>query len=624
MQLSITDIPGGAAGRNLTTAVAGSGGQFYREVVLLDFKTGGQPDRIVVDRDKTAFSATFLSQDHNLVAAKSPISATLEQTPALVQAVRAKLERPLKIARVATRSRGGGPYFAAEHTPGRGAETIAGISAGAQATKEWEIGAVEYAGERWEMGSALKTAGDIRFYRMDGDAVAPEATTSAPIGSELETEFISADFAVRLVNAGGNPMALAPEDLAAVVVRCSPTGPRIGLAAPGSGFDDTGDIRFFWQLPGEIRDSAPNLDADGEGGERLADALQVLLDEHLTALREEAQKKGTPAVIPDRLQVPLVMESDVPCRVKLNTLAVQYHLTRQTLCTEESSAPSGEKIRLRFPGGKTVTRHVTVSLPAGALVKGVTLRVAPAFGANPAVALNAGSAQGQAPEEAYGIALSTERRAAVQFTPATPLTVTGLGLPLLAHAVGTELRVALQEDWDGAPSGNVLAAAQLTIDEAGGMGYYRVDFGLRLALFPQPYWIVVATAKGAGVWLGRPEAEGRALLLPPAANGGGLLPSALTGIQPGHRFFAPAHDMAPESPPFDLELNGATVAASSMSEDTFTFKDGALEDYLNSALAGSTAPAPTEDHQIALSLSSSQAGGLTVYPIEIRYAWPGE
>ncbi len=199
MQLSITDIPSGAAGRNLTTAVAGSGGQFYRKVVLLDFKTGGQPDRIVVDRDKTAFSATFLAHDHNAVSAASPISATLDRTPALAKALRVRLERPWKIARVAIRSHGGRTYFAAEHTPGRGAETIAGTSAGAQAAKEWEIGAVEYAGERWEMGAALKTAGDIRFYRMEGDAVAPEPTTSAPNGSELETEFISADFAVRLV-----------------------------------------------------------------------------------------------------------------------------------------------------------------------------------------------------------------------------------------------------------------------------------------------------------------------------------------------------------------------------------------------------------------------------------------
>jgi hypothetical protein len=142
------------------------------------------------------------------------------------------------------------------------------------------------------MGPALKTAGDIRFYRMDGDAVAPEATASAPNGVELEAEFISADFAVRLVNAGGGTLALTPEDLTAVVVRCYPTGPRIGLAAAGSAIDDTSSIRFSWQLPGEIRDSAPNTDADGEGGERLADALQALLNDHLTALREEAKKKA--------------------------------------------------------------------------------------------------------------------------------------------------------------------------------------------------------------------------------------------------------------------------------------------------------------------------------------------
>jgi len=107
--------------------------------------------------------------------------------------------------------------------------------------------------------------------------------------------------------------------------------------------------------------------------------------------------------------------------------------------------------------------------------------------------------------------------------------------------------VELQEDWNGSPSGKALAAAQLTIDEAAVMGYYRVDFGLRLALFPQPYWVVVATAKGAGVWLGRPEAAGRVLLLPPAADRSGRLPGALTGIQPGHRFFAPALDMTPEN-----------------------------------------------------------------------------
>jgi hypothetical protein len=138
MQLSITDIPGGAAGRNLTMAVAGSGGQFYREALLLNFKTGGQPDRIVVDRDKTGFSTTFLAHDHNAVSAASPISAALDQPPALAQAVRVRLERPWKIARVAILSHGGRPYFEAEHTPGRGAKTIAGTSAGAQTAKEWK------------------------------------------------------------------------------------------------------------------------------------------------------------------------------------------------------------------------------------------------------------------------------------------------------------------------------------------------------------------------------------------------------------------------------------------------------------------------------------------------------
>ena len=67
----------------------------------------------------------------------------------------------------------------------------------------------------------------------------------------------------------------------------------------------------------------------------------------------------------------------------------------------------------------------------------------------------------------------------------------------------------------------------------------------------------------------------------PVAASHGVSCRALTGIQSGHRFFATVHDMGPESPPFGLQLNGAKVAASSLSKDTFTVADGALEDYLN-------------------------------------------
>jgi hypothetical protein len=72
------------------------------------------------------------------------------------------------------------------------------------------------------------------------------------------------------VDVGGSPKALAAEDLTAMVVHFYPTSPRIGLAASDSVVEGTSRTRFFWQLPGEIPDNAPNIDADGEGGERLA------------------------------------------------------------------------------------------------------------------------------------------------------------------------------------------------------------------------------------------------------------------------------------------------------------------------------------------------------------------
>jgi len=70
-------------------------------------------------------------------------------------------------------------------------------------------------------------------------------------------------------------------------------------------------------------------------------------------------------------------------------------------------------------------------------------------------------------------------------------------------------------------------------------------------------------------------------------------------------------------------LKGTAVVASTVTEDTFTFADGALKDFLNAKLAGSAAHDPLEAHAISLSFTSALAGGLTVNPIEIRYAWLG-
>jgi hypothetical protein len=75
----------------------------------------------------------------------------------------------------------------------------------------------------------------------------------------------------------------------------------------------------------------------------MADAPQALLNDHLAAIRKEAKKKGTPAVIPDRLPVPLVLESDAPCQVKLNSLALPYRLTRQTRMSPAASLPTRSK-----------------------------------------------------------------------------------------------------------------------------------------------------------------------------------------------------------------------------------------------------------------------------------------
>ena len=100
-----------------------------------------------------------------------------------------------------------------------------------------------------------------------------------------------------------------------------------------------------------------------------------------------------------------MIKSDAPCQVRLNKLTVQIPPDAATPPPEKSSVPKVEKIRPWFPDGQAANRQVYVSLTTGALVEATIRSVAPAFGANPAVALSEGKIQGQAPDTACGIAL---------------------------------------------------------------------------------------------------------------------------------------------------------------------------------------------------------------------------
>jgi hypothetical protein len=60
--------------------------------------------------------------------------------------------------------------------------------------------------------------------------------------------------------------------------------------------------------------------------------------------------------------------------------------------------------------------------------------------------------------------------------------------------------VELQEDSDGRPSGKKLAAASLTLDQAGRRNWVTLSLPEIVTHFSEPYWILLGTAAGQAIW----------------------------------------------------------------------------------------------------------------------------
>ncbi len=616
MKLSITAVDGGATPREIRDRVDGPRGFAYRRTILLDFKTGGQPERIRVNKDATDFNAVFTPGIYDVLSEESPISAVLDTDIGLENGVRVRLDRPWKIHGVeageAMRSR-----FADKQTSVKKREVV-DEPEGAQA--------VVYSKDR----PAAIDHGVIAFFRMDGDAEAPGPTAAADNGASLPDEFVSADFAVQWRSSGGDVKALAVDDLASIRIQCFPTGPRMGLTRPyipgGEGTDEP--ETFFWQLPGEIRASSAAAKVNAGAGQRLAEALQVQFDAYLEKLRNDAGNAETEPDVPHILRVGLVVESDAPCRLDLD-FSIDYALIRETLSIGKSGPFKREKQRLRFPGGAPEMRPIHLQLPDGALVETVWLRAAADFGPSPPLPLKNTAGEPLAPDMSIGASLTTDRRIAFRIEPDAPMTVTAISLGLMAHQSDTELDASLQEDWNDVPSGKNLASANVRIGSAGRPAHHQAALGTRLVLFAQPYWIVVSVAKGAGVWLGSPGDNGSILRLPPPGRDDGV--SILKGIDLSCRFLAPLlpNPDGAEPPvtalqdmPFHLLAGDTPLSPASSGEGTFIFSNGDLKNHLNGQLTGGPSPYPLAPGVIPLYFAATLSGIVTIYPPEIAYSLP--
>ena len=198
------------------------------------------------------------------------------------------------------------------------------------------------------------------------------------------------------------------------------------------------------------------------------------------------------------MDVALIVESDVPCVLDLAALDVAYHPVTRSFYSGDGKMI--DKQILRFPGELSVAREVLVRLPSNTIIKSARLETVESFPTyRPLVSGN--DSPNALLTQDKGVRLNVGRWAAQAIVPPRAISVSGVAVALLAMARDTHVLVELQEDSDGRPSGKKLAAASLTLDQAGRRNWVTLSFPEIVTHFSEPYWILLGTAAGQAIWL---------------------------------------------------------------------------------------------------------------------------
>jgi hypothetical protein len=491
-----------------------------------------------------------------------------------------------------------------------------------------------------------KAGGDyeICLFRLDGDALTTNPTITARHGQALTGDFTDRRIGMRLRRSGSpdyEPMARS--DLAGLYLRSYPTTPRLGLADPVK----PDDITYFWQYAGEIRETTvstlvpmqsdlqdavmpmvvtgspkpkeanaqPVVAAGSMGtldniinqpyevtdegridaGEALADALALYL-ERLTS------------PLPGDVVVKMVVASDAPCRLDVESSNVQYYLVLA------SYTNPGPKQVLRFSGSCFTGAQVTLQLPRQATIKTATLKVSESLSPDRlAGTVTPESLEGELAQFS-GLYLSGERWATSVTRLVEASSVCGLLLAILNLTGDTQLQVELQEDWRGMPSGNTLVSSMLRLTQAGTRRWERTKFPATTVLPSGSYWLLLKAASGRAIWLCRDHNDGLAQIPEQQdRTGGWIQQNMIHGTQALYCFLSPHGSI---SSALTLRCGDQSAALVSAENDVLTFDLAkSLSDFLETLGDVSHATIP-------LAFASTAQGILTVYPPHIEYEMP--
>ncbi len=446
--------------------------------------------------------------------------------------------------------------------------------------------------------TGIPNGNTLEFYRLDGTVLSGEPTVTVQVQDDAaqmdqDANFIDRRFALRRQNGE----ALAPGNISRIQLRSFPTGPRLGLAA----VDEPLDPIFFWQMPGEIRDGPLGVEASTE--------FTTALERYLNGLETPLSQ--------DPIQLALVAESDAPCQLNMTNFEITYYLVKASFPIPDGESSPPNKQVLRFQGDRVSAQSISLELPSNAQVLTATLEIAESLRGDRTIPSNGGPNLDAALPEASGIYLSSERWVAKVVTPPQAIEVSGLALGLVAIADQTELRVELQADFQGLPSGRKLAEGLIQPARIGQPDWIRLLFAEPVILPAQPHWILVCAARGAAVWLVQAESNIPTRVLENSEHTSTWVElSIFEDREVLHKFFSPAQTspVETEASPIILTIDNRTVPSAVLSEPN---RQGIRVFQLTDALALHLSNQTS--NLIPLSFMATIPGIITVYPPYIEY-----
>ncbi len=362
--------------------------------------------------------------------------------------------------------------------------------------------------------------GSVSLARMDGEAVAEEASISGSTSRDLPEDFYAAAFEARFSLADmaaishakaralersrqrkGKSLsaalatidehiieqdielhevfqaALLDASLTQIDIRGRPSSPRIRLISEAG----AGENLWQWIEAGE-QTAALSWSAQGAD---LVSQFQAALD--------RAMKKRSAGQT--HLELALQIESDAPCRVVLTQ--AQLTVLQETELLAQSAS-------LSFDGTGRGSQSLALQplLENGGLPKHLLVSASLAFrdlaAANPLPSSDE-------LVSSLGVQIEENAMIAVRIECSQSSWLCGAALAWRPQSEASQLRLSLHDDQGGEPAAPVLMQAELKTE---GMGRRWLRFSWPQApAQPGAYWLKLTVLRGAGIWLGATSAS---------------------------------------------------------------------------------------------------------------------